>query len=78
MIQTRHRKPLPPASERRWRTVDEVAALLGCSRSTVQRFTSGLVPGVPRLPSVPRGTRARIWHVDAVEAWLSQVQSKPE
>ncbi len=44
----------------------------------MQRFTSGLVPGVPRLPSVPRGTRARIWHVDAVEAWLSQVQSKPE
>ncbi|MCX6626017.1 MAG: hypothetical protein NTW28_00105 [Candidatus Solibacter sp.] len=75
-MKTRKRKELPPAESRRWRTAVEVAALLGCSKATVQRFTSGMVAGVPRLPSVPRGSRARIWHIDAVEAWLAARQSE--
>lgn len=75
-MKTRKRRELPPAESRQWRTVDEAAAFLGCSKSTVQRLSSYMIAGVPRLPSVPRGSRARIWHIDAVEAWLAARQAE--
>lgn len=71
----RKRKVRPPLAERGYRMAEEVAAMLGCSKATVQRLSNGEVEGYPRLPWVPRGVRARVWMADAVERWLEQVQA---
>jgi predicted DNA-binding transcriptional regulator AlpA len=73
-LTARTRREKPPIESRRWLDAGEVAGLIGCSRSTVQRFSNGQVPGVPRLPFVPRGAKSRVWLKETVEEWLRRVQ----
>jgi hypothetical protein len=72
---TRIRKQRPPLDSRPYRFADEVAAMIGCSEATVNRYSNGEVPGVPRLPYLPRGRRARVWMCSTIEKWVDEVQA---
>lgn len=72
---TRNRKPLPPIETRQWLIAEEAAAFIGVSVATLYRFTRGEVAGVPKLPSLPRGSKARVWRKEALEDWMRQCEA---
>jgi hypothetical protein len=49
--------------------------MIGCSEATVNRYSNGEVPGVPRLPYLPRGIKARVWMRDTVAKWIVDAQA---
>ena len=54
-------------------TADEVSAFTGLSVSTLNRHALGKL--MPKIPSVPRGTRGRLYRRATVEAWLDELEA---
>lgn len=70
----RRRRALPPIDQRDWVIASEVGNMIGCSPATVHRYSNGEIAGVPRLPFLPRGVKARVFLKATVRSWMNQVQ----
>jgi hypothetical protein len=72
MEHKRTRKPAPPQETRSWLSLDEVAAVIGCSSATAHRLRRGQIDGVPRLPAVQVGRKKWVVLKASLEQWQRQ------
>lgn len=68
----RRRRPRPPVEKRSWLIASEIYDLCGLSEATVNRYARGELK--PVLPSIPRGTRGRVFRRDTVLVWIKQLE----
>ncbi|MBI4906603.1 MAG: helix-turn-helix domain-containing protein [Acidobacteria bacterium] len=73
-VKKRTRAPKPPIDSREWMSAEEVAAMIGCSKATVQRFANGEYRQYPRLPFIPCGIKKRVYRKESTLAWLAELE----
>lgn len=70
-MQSRTRKPLPPAEQRTFLTMDEAACELGVSKPTVSRLIAGTIEGCRPLPAVLVSKRKKIILRESLRKWMT-------